>query len=327
MKIFISGATGFIGSNLAMKLANRGHIIHALYRNIEKIKEIQNSNIKFFKGDITDYDSLKKAIDGCEQIFHVAAFTEVWAKEKKTIYNLNVKATENILDLALKLGIKKMVVTSTAGVLGPSIQGIVNEETKKSVDYFLEYEKTKAIAEEKVKEYVAKGLDCVIVNPTRVYGPGLLSKSNSVTIMIKSFSEGKWRIIPGNGKSIGNYVFIDDIVDGQILAMEKGKSGERYILGGSNISYIEFFKILKEQTGQKHLMIKLPLILMLTVANAMMLITKVFGVKPLITTALVKKFNYNWNVSSEKAIIELGYKPVTFAEGAKKTLEWLKSGK
>jgi nucleoside-diphosphate-sugar epimerase len=218
-----------------------------------------------------------------------------------------------------------MVFTSTAGVLGPSIQGIVNEDTKKSVDYFLEYERTKAIAEEKVKEYIAKGLNCVIVNPTRVYGPGLLSKSNSVTIMIKSFAEGKWRIIPGNGKSIGNYVFINDIVDGHLLAMEKGKSGERYILGGSNISYLEFFKILKEQTGQKHLMIKLPLFIMLTVANAMILITKVFGVKPLITPALVKKFNYNWIVSSEKALNELGYKPVSFAEGAKKTLEWLKS--
>jgi nucleoside-diphosphate-sugar epimerase len=325
MNIFISGATGFIGAKLAQRLANQGHIIHALYRTSNKTTELVHPNIRLFKGDILDYGSLEAAIKDCEQVYHVAAFTEVWAKNKNRIYELNVKATCNILELALQSGVKKLVFTSTAGVLGPSVNGIVNEETTRSRDFFLEYERTKSIAEEKVKEYVDKGLHCVIVNPTRVYGPGLLSKSNSVTIMIKSFSEGKWRMIPGNGNSVGNYVFVENVVDGHMLAMEKGKSGQRYVLGGDNISYLEFFKTLRSLTNQKHWMIKLPLWIMLAVSYTMMLITNIFGIKPMITPALVRKFNYNWHVSSDKAIGELGYKPDKFPVGAQKTLDWIKN--
>jgi nucleoside-diphosphate-sugar epimerase len=142
--------------------------------------------------------------------------------------------------------------------------------------------------------------------------------------MIKSFSEEKWRVIPGNGKSVGNYVFIDDVVEGHLLAMEKGIAGEQYILGGENISYIVFFEILRKLNKRNHFMFKLPLFLMLTAANFMMLSTKLFGTKPLITPALVRKFNFHWNVSSEKANKELGYKPVSFEEGAGKTLDWIK---
>ena len=212
MNILITGATGFIGTNLALKLANQDHTVHALYRSKEKAKRIEHKNIKLFKGDITDVESLKIAMQGCEQVYHIAAFTEVWAKDNQFIYNLNVTATENVLKLALELGIKKLAFTSTAGVFGPSLNGQITENSERSMDYFLEYERTKDIAEEKVKEYVKKGLNAVIVNPTRVYGPGLLSKSNSVTIMIKGFSEGKWRVIPGNGKSICNYVFNNNIL-------------------------------------------------------------------------------------------------------------------
>lgn len=325
MKILITGATGFIGTNLALKLANEGNKVHALFRSAEKAKSLDHENIQLFKGDITDIESLKNAMHGCEQVYHIAAFTEVWAKDNAFIYNLNVTATENVLKTALELGIKKLVFTSTAGVFGPSLNGQITENSQRSMDYFLEYERTKDIAEGKVKEYVKKGFDAVIVNPTRVYGHGILSKSNSVTIMIKSFSEGKWRVIPGNGKSVGNYVFVDDVVNGHLLAMEKGKTGERYILGGDNISYLKFFEILRTLTGKKHLMFKLPLFIMLFVSHSMMFLTKLFGIKPLITPPLVRKFNYQWNVSSEKAIKELGYQPLEFKEGANKTLEWIEN--
>jgi nucleoside-diphosphate-sugar epimerase len=326
MQIFVTGATGFIGENLSLKLSAMGNIVHALYRNIEKTEKIQHPNIKLFKGDILDAESIKSAIEGCQQIYHVAAFTEVWTKNRESIYNLNVRATEIILELALEFGIEKLIFTSTAGIYGPSADGMINEQTLRKLDYFVEYERTKAIAEERVKEFVLKGLSCVIVNPTRVYGPGVLSKSNSVTVMIKSYSEGKWRIIPGNGKSIGNYVYIDDVVEGHILAMEKGKAGESYILGGTNLNYLEFFEVLKNQTGKSHFMFKLPLFFMLMVSYIAMFITKITGIKPFITPALVKKFNYNWNVSSEKAIKELNYKPNSFSDGVKKTLEWIRTG-
>jgi farnesol dehydrogenase len=325
MKIFLTGATGFIGANLALKLANAGNTVHALYRSEEKAKDIQQKNIKLFKGDITDIESIRAAMQDCQQVYHIAAFTDVWAKNPELIYELNVTATDNVLKTALELGVEKVVFTSTAGVFGPSINGTINESTERAVDYFLEYERSKAIAETLAKEYVQKRLDVVIVNPTRVYGPGKLNKSNSVTIMIQSYIAGKWRVIPGNGKSVGNYVFIDDVVNGHLLAMKSGKPGERYILGGSNISYIDFFNILREISGQKHFMFKLPLTIMLTVSHFMMLLTRLFGIKPMITPALVRKFNYHWNVSSKKAEKELGYQITDFKKGAEKTINWLRN--
>lgn len=324
MNIFLTGSTGFIGTNLALKLANDGNRVHALYRSEEKAIDIQHENIKLFKGDITDVESIKAAMQDCQKVYHIAAFTDVWTKNPELIYELNVNATENVLKTALDLGIEKVVFTSTAGVFGPSVNGTVNESSERAVDYFLEYERTKAIAEKMATKFVQKGLDVVIVNPTRVYGPGKLTKSNSVTIMIKSYIKGRWRVIPGDGKSIGNYVFIDDVINGHLLAMKLGKPGERYILGGLNISYIVFFNTLKKISEQKHFMFKLPLVIMLAVSHFMMLLTKLFGIKPMITPALVRKFNYHWNVSSKKAEKELGYQITNFKKGAEKTISWLR---
>ena len=266
-------------------------------------------------------------MNNCQQVYHIAAFTEVWAKDKSIIHDLNVTGTKNVFDVALEFGIKDIVFTSTAGILGPSIDGMVNEDTERKRDFFLEYERTKAEAEELALQYTNKGLNIRIVNPTRVYGPGNLSKSNSVTIMIKSFYEGKWHIIPGNGKSIGNYAFINDVVSGHILSMENGKPGERYILGGENVDYLEFFKKLKKASNKKTWMIKLPLWIMLTVSHFAMFLNKVFGMTPFITPALVRKFNFNWEVSSRKAINELNYEITSLFEGMKKTLNWIENNK
>jgi nucleoside-diphosphate-sugar epimerase len=141
--------------------------------------------------------------------------------------------------------------------------------------------------------------------------------------MIKSYSEGWWRIIPGNGNCPGNYVHVEDVVTGHVLAMNKGVSGENYILGGSNISYNDLFATLANLTGKKRLMIHIPLWLMLFLSCGMMLFAKVFGSAPVITPPLVKKFMCHWNVSSSKAINELGYKPMSIESGLQKTLQWL----
>ncbi len=323
MNILVTGSTGFIGTELTLTLAKLGHSVYALYRNEEKAKRVRHKNVIPIKANILDEAKMQEIIKNCEQIYHIAAFTEVWAKNKQIIYNINVKATELILKLALNNNVERVVFTSSAGVFGPSISGQINEQTIRSMDYFLEYERTKDIASQKLREYVKKGLNAVIVNPTRVYGPGLLNKSNGTALMIKSYTEGKWRIIPGNGKSIGNYVFIDNVVEGHILAMEKGKRGEQYILGGDNINYIDLFDTVRNICGKKYRLFKLPLFIMLAVAYTMQFLNFTLKIKPLITPALVRKFNYNWNVSSDKAIKELGYRPISFKEGAKKTIEWI----
>lgn len=326
MKIFVSGATGFIGSRLALRLANNGHEVHALYRDQRKTAIIQHPNIKLFKGDILDFESLIKAVEGCSQIYHAAAFARVWDKDPSLIYRQNIEGTMNVVRAGIISGVEKIVCTSTAGVLGPSCPGeMVDENTPRPLKYFIDYESSKMMMETILKTFSLTGSEIVIVNPSRVYGPDILSESNGITRIIQDYLHGKWRIIPGTGKSIGNYVFVEDVVTGHIQAMEKGRSGERYVLGGTNMTFNELFGVLAELTGKRFFMIHLPLAIMQMISEIMLLIARISGNAPLITPALVRKYNHDWNLSSAKAEKELDYRPVDFKTGAAITINWLKN--
>jgi nucleoside-diphosphate-sugar epimerase len=323
MKIFVTGATGFIGEHLVKLLAGKGHTIHAIYRSEAKIAGIMHHNIKWFKGDIMDISSLKLAMTGCEQAYHIAALAAAWEKNNGDFHRFNVEGTINVIETVKECGVKKIVVTSTAGIFGPSINGVTDENSISPFPHFTGYELSKAECERIIAGYVEQGMDIVIVNPTRVFGPGALNESNSVTIMIKKYIEGKWHFIPGNGKSIGNYVYVDDVVNGHILAMQNGKAGERYILGGRNISYINFFKEVNKVFGNSFWTINMPLIVILSIANFLILLNKITKIIPVFTPAHIRKFNYNWEVSSNKAINELGYKITLFEDALKNTIEMI----
>jgi len=324
MNIFITGATGFIGSKLALRLASGGHTIHALYRSEEKAVSLKVPNIKLFKGDILDKESLIAAMQNCEQVYHTAAYTNVWDKDHSLIYRLNIEGTMNVLQAAIISQVRRIVCTSTAGVLGTSTgDTLLSENSPPPEKYFIDYESSKAILERILNVFSLTGHDIIIVNPSRVYGEGILSESNGVTRMIDSYLRGKWRIIPGNGKGTGNYVHVDDVVNAHILAMEKGTNGDRYIIGGENASYTAFFNLLAETSGKKYTLIRMPAFLMFFVSYLMMLKVHIFGGKPLITPSLVRKFICNFKLSSSKAIKELGYEPLSLKEGLKKTVTWL----
>lgn len=322
--VLVTGATGFLGRQLTMRLAVDGNRVHALYRSEEKIRGWEHENISFFKAALSDTDSINRAMKDCRQVYHLAAFASVWAKDSRVFYDQNVQGTVNVLESARREGVKKLVFTSTAGVFGPSGPEPNTEDKPLPLEHFTHYDRSKAIAEQKVLEYVSGGLDAVIVNPTRIFGPGILSKSNSLTLMIERYLRGRWRLIPGNGSSIGNYVYIDDVVECHLLAMEKGRVGERYLAGGDNLSFNEFFKILAGKSGLKHNLFKLPVGLMLIIAGAFQGMAWMTGRTPLITPAFVRRYNHNWVVSCDKAKKELGYSPASFEEGLNMTIEWIK---
>jgi len=321
-RIFITGATGFIGEKLAKHLAANGHQVVALVRSAGKARQLAFPNIETLQGDLSHNAALREGMAGADEVYHLAAYASVWAKDD-TFERVNVEGTVNVLNAARDMGVKKMVFTSTAGVIGPAVDGPVNEDTEREVDFFNDYERTKYESELIIKEYAAQGANAVIVNPTRVYGPGQLNVSNSVTILIKQYTEGKWKFLPGDGRSIGNYVYVDDVVQGHLLAMEKGRAGERYLLGGEDASYEKFFDIIGAKSGQKHQLYKLPLKLMLGFGKLQLFLAEHFGRQPMITPAWVKKYWYHWQVSSEKARKELGYEPITLEQGIQKTLDWL----
>jgi len=323
--VFVTGATGFIGIQLVKRLVESGTRVHALYRSESKSDQIRIEGVKLFKGDITDKDSLKRAMAGCEQAYHIAAFAGVWAKNPETIHQLNVEGTLNVIAAASEVGLSRIVVTSTAGILGPSEQNPVHEETPPPDSFFTLYEESKYIMEQAIKNLSPTEVEVVIVNPTRVYGPGFLSESNGVTKMIKQYVEGNWKLIPGDGERSGNYAFVEDVVTGHLLSMEKGEAGERYILGGENISYNQLFNYTREASGITKRLYKIPLWLMLLTARLMMIISRLTGNPPMIVPNLVRKFNHSWIVSSDKAISELGYKPIDAKTGIEKTVRWIES--
>ncbi len=325
MKILVTGATGFIGQKLALELANQGNTIHALVRDICKAETLlSHPQIKLFAGDILDQQSIVAAMQSCGQVYHLAALASVWHKNPDAFYKINVEGLKNVLACCLKLKIKNLLFTSTAGVVGDSKDGQpVAELTNPNPKLETLYEKSKVAAEILIKEYVEKGIRGIIVNPSRVYGPGLLTESNGFTRLLKMYLSGKWKIKPGNGTSIGNYVYIDDVVNGLVLAMEKAKPGERYLLSGTNASYNAFFTLVNQLTGMERKLIPFPLPLMLFFSQIQLLMANVFGKQPLITPPFVRKYNKHWIVSSAKAEKELGYTITPLSEGITKTINWL----
>jgi nucleoside-diphosphate-sugar epimerase len=324
MKCFMTGVTGFIGSNLARQLAADGHTVNAIIRDTVPQDWKDIPGLQLYQGDLQNMEALKGAMKGCDVAFHLAGFARPWSKDPGDFYRINVEGAVNVFNAALDSGIKKVVFTSSAATMSPSVNGEpANEDTVRTIPFFNAYESTKAEAETKAREFSGKGLPVVIVNPSRVYGPGPINPSNSVTRVIAGYRNGSWRINPGNGKMTGNYVYIDDVVHGHVLAAQKGRAGERYILGGENITFDEFFHILEKVTGVKRQLIRLQVPVMAFAAKFLEWQNHITGIPPAITADFVKKYMVHWSLSSEKAINELGYRITPFETGVKETIEWL----
>jgi farnesol dehydrogenase len=326
MKICVTGATGFIGINLTLRLANSGHTVHAICRSESKERLIRHDNVKVFRGHILDAINLENAMQSCDVVFHLAAYAHVWARNPEVYYQVNVEGTRLILATAARLGIMRVVVTSTAGIFGPSLNGeIITEDTVSRIAYLNDYDRSKAMADELIRNFLQEGPEVISVFPTRVYGPGLLNDSNSVTKMISRYISGKWHFIPSDGESTGNYVYIDDVVKGHILAMEKGIPGSRYILGGENVSFNEFFNVLQNISGTKYRLFHFPDYLMLVFSKFIVFFADLTGISPLITPGFVRRYLYKWSFTSEKAVKELGYTITPLKEGMSKTIKWIRS--
>ncbi len=325
MTCFVTGSTGYVGQALARRLAGLGFNVHALYRSDSKAGVICLPGIRRFRGNLMDTDSIKQAMSGCRYVFHTGAKTGIWCKKKHLYQEINVQGTKNILKCASELDVEKMIITSTAGVFGPSSTPL-DESYGYASRVFSEYERTKAEADRIAQFYSGDTMKIVIVHPTRIYGPGPLSQSNSVTRMIQLYITGKWHFLLGNGKKRGNYVYIDDVVDGHIAALKKGRSGENYILGGENSTYQRFFDLLSIISRKSRFLIRIPIPVALNLSRMMLLTAELFNIPPALTPEMVKKLNSDCVVRSSKAEKELGYSPASLHDGLQKTVNWILAG-
>jgi nucleoside-diphosphate-sugar epimerase len=282
-------------------------------------------NLEYISGDVTDKESLRNGMTGCDCVFHLAAYAKNWANDPKTYTQVNIEGTRNVFSVAQELNVERVVWTSTIVTFGFTPPGIVgNEEMPRYSEHcFTEYERTKMMMERETAEWINKGLPLVIVNPTRVFGPGVQSESNSVTKLIDQYRRGLFPILLNRGRNIGNYGFIDDIAEGHLLAMERGKIGERYILGGENVSLKELFQTVDKIDGKKRFQLKIFWLIPMLVAHYLQLQAKCLGIYPPITPGWVQTFLVDWAFSCEKAEWELGYRITPFEEAVRQTCRWL----
>jgi nucleoside-diphosphate-sugar epimerase len=322
MKILVTGATGYLGHQIALFLANSGHIVHVLVRDPLSAYVPQHPNITVFTGNIRNQKEVFEAMKDCQQVYHAAAEVKV---RTKTLFDSNVNGTKNILDSALLYGIKRVVFTSTGATLG-EYHGTPVTENDPSIGHFKnDYELSKSIAEKMVIDYSSKGLETVIVYISKLYGPGYDRRSPGLMSMIKSALNGKIMFLPGPRPVLSNFVYMEDAVRGHILAMEKGLKGERYIIGGHNLTGNDFFLKVADANNNHLHFISIPLFLSKIIAGVVQAFAFLSGKDPLITPVAVSQLYRPKAYSSEKAIRELGYFITPLEDALLKTMDFLKT--
>ena len=313
MKCLVTGASGFIGSNIVKELMKEGYQVKCLVRENSNLENLIGLDIEIVKGDIQNKESLLSAMNGCDFVFHAAALYTFWSRDKNDFYRTNVEGTKNVLDSALEKKIKRLVYTSTTATLGASktnkpISESDSIEQEKKIDLWKvkdHYIRSKTIAEREVLKY-SRDLDVVIVNPSAPLGWGDV-KPTPTSLLVLKFLDGEVPFYTDVGLS---FVYVKDVARGHILALKNGKSGERYILGGHNLSLTGFFKVLSEVTGLKKPAIRIPKKLLLVgipFVGLLEFFSKITKKPPVITRSQLRSARYNFFYSSDKAKKELNY--------------------
>ena len=324
MKVLVTGASGYIGNKLAHTLAARGKQVHALIRSGDVKKLFRHPNITAFIGDVCREDSIAEAIEGCTQVYHVGAKVGAWAKDPSVFYDVNVEGTRKLLDAAIRAGVEKYVFTSTIGVFGPADTVPVTENDIRKIPFQIDYDRSKKLAEDVVLSYAGKGISPVIVSPSRVYGPGKTSSSLAANAIIDTFLRKKITFIPYPGTYKVCFAYVDDVVNGHILAMEKGRAGETYILGGINISYFDFYDQVRRLSKCKGRIITLRRRSVKFLAHLQQVNHKLTGAAIRFPVKSVDHAFSNYAFSSQKAVDELGYQITPLDEALMQTIQFLK---
>jgi nucleoside-diphosphate-sugar epimerase len=326
LKIFITGSTGYIGRQLAVKALAQGYEVSALVRRGSSLSIPQQSLLSVHQGDVTDLPSVVAAMKDCDFVFHAAALTQLWHKDASLFYRINVEGTKNILEAALQTGVKKVVFTSSCAVLGPSHAEPVKEDDKRLVPFENDYEISKHQAESLIKDFTARGLQVVVVRPPRVFGPGLLTKGNPINRLIKNTLARGIAFMPAAKDVLGNYAYIDDVVQGHFLALEKGRPGEAYNIGGENISYQTLFSTIATAANKKIRTVAIPIPLLKAWASLVFGANFLIGRHTHISPKIIDRLMQNRAVSCEKAVRELGYRITPFHQAVLATVHHLKEG-
>jgi nucleoside-diphosphate-sugar epimerase len=320
VKAFVTGGTGFIGERLVRRLRERGDDVVALVRSREKGSKLEALGATLVEGDLASSDAIRQAVEGCDSVFHVAAVYKVGipAKEHEAMYDANVRGTERVLDAAFQAGVGRIVYVSTINVFGNTGGEVVEEGYERPGNDFLSYyDETKYLSHQVAKERIEKGAPIVIVQPGGVYGPGDHSELGNV---IDQTSSGKLKALPFAGLGM-NLVYVDDVAEGILLAHDKGKVGESYVLGGQVATMRDLVEKTAQIAGRKPPKRDLPSGVIKLAAPAGPVVGKIMGFPPNFRELISASDGVTYWAKDDKARRELGYSPRDLDTGLRQTLD------
>lgn len=305
MKSLVTGGTGFVGSAVVRRLLREGHRVRVLVRAGSDRRNLQGIEVEMVEGDLTDAASLARICDGCDAVFHVAADYRLWAPVPAQLYQTNVEGTRLLLEAVKRAGVPRMVYTSSVATLGIPTDGRPGDEAGAVAlgDMVGHYKRSKFLAEELVRGYAAQGLPVVIVNPSTPIGPRDIKPTPTGRI-VRDAMRGRMPAYVDTGL---NVVHVDDVADGHWLAYRHGRVGERYILGGTNLSLRELLFEIADIVGRKPPRWRLPHAAVMPVAHVAEAWARLTGTPPIATVEEVRMSRKHMYFTSAKAERELGY--------------------
>ncbi|MDA0738403.1 MAG: NAD-dependent epimerase/dehydratase family protein [Nitrospirae bacterium] len=323
MKALVTGATGFIGSAVARALVAGGTEVRVLVRSGTDLRALDGLSVESVQGDLCDAASLRTALGGCQQLYHVAAHYALWARDPSVFYRVNVDGTKALMDAAREVGIERIVYTSSVAALGvPVPGGVANEETQSSLEHMIgDYKRSKYLAEQEVLKFAKSGLPVVIVNPSAPIGVFDVKPTPTGQIVV-DFMKGR---IPAYMETGMNLTDVEDVAVGHLRAMERGRIGERYILGNRNLMLRDIFEMLSAITGVKAPTIKLPRGFVLPLAHINQWIADyVTHQTPRIPLEGVRMAKYLMHYDCSKAVRELDLPQTPVEVALEKAVRWFR---
>ncbi len=324
MLALVTGATGFLGSHVARVLAAQGAQLRLLVRPTSDLRNIEDLNAEHVQGDLRDPASIDNALAGCEAVFHVAADYRLWVRDPEQMYRSNVEGTRSLLEAARKQGVRRVVYTSSVATMGFTSNGhVADEQSPVSLaDMIGHYKRSKFMAEQVAFEAARSGVDVVVVNPTTPIGERDVKPTPTGRIVLDFLK----RKFPAYVETGLNLVDATECARGHIQAFEKGRSAERYVLGGENLTLKQILDRLAAITGLKSPTVKLPYVCAFAAGVVDEMVTgRVLRREPRATIDAVRMGRKMMFVSSAKAERELGWRMVPVDDALRRSVQWFRA--
>jgi dihydroflavonol-4-reductase len=320
MTTLVTGATGFLGSHVARQLVARGDAVRVLARPTSDLRALGGLAVERVTGDLRDAASLDRALDGVSCVFHVAADYRLWARNPQEIYESNVTGTRNLLEAARVAGVKRFVYTSTVATIAvPTHGALPNEHSETTLEQMIgDYKRSKFLAEQEVLRAVDRGVPAVIASPTTPVGPGDWKPTPTGKIIV-DFLNGR---MPGYVDTGLNFVPVEDAAAGHLLVAESGRIGERYLLGGENLTLREMLEMLSRASGLRAPRLRLPHAVAYVAACATTAFARLTGGEPSIPIDSVRIARHLMFVDCSRAPRELGFSAGSVAAALERAVRW-----